>query len=30
MSLRLVDWAVRHLASTDVDEWLKVFEVLRP
>jgi hypothetical protein len=29
MSLRLVDWSIRHLTPTDVDAWLEVAETLR-
>jgi hypothetical protein len=30
MSLRLVDWSIRHLTSADVNAWLEVAETLRP
>jgi hypothetical protein len=30
MSLRLVDWSIRHMAAADVQTWLDVAEELRP
>jgi aminoglycoside phosphotransferase (APT) family kinase protein len=30
MSLRLVDWSIRHLTPADVNAWLDVAETLRP
>ncbi|MEV5327502.1 phosphotransferase [Nonomuraea fastidiosa] len=30
MSLRLVDWAIRHFSASEVTYWLEVAERLRP
>jgi hypothetical protein len=30
MSLRLVDWSIRHLGPADVEAWLDVADSLRP
>jgi len=30
MSLRLVDWSIRHFSASHVTSWLEVAEALRP
>jgi hypothetical protein len=30
MSLRLVDWSIRHFSASHVTAWLELAEALRP